>query len=72
MKNLFCNDIDGTILSVDDEVVVLDIEDLEGNIPNRGEILRVSELCDAESNYIEFTGLNGIYGMYGHRVLKVR
>lgn len=72
MKNVFCNDFNGTILCIDDEVEVIDIEDLEGDTPLLGEILKVTKHCDAESNYIEFQGTNGVYAFYGHRVLKVR
>ena len=68
-ENIFCNDIDGNQLYVSDKVVMLDTDDLEGDIAKRGEILIVSKLVDAESNYIEFN--NGKYGFYGHRVLKL-
>lgn len=66
MKNFFCNDVDGNTLEVGDEVIVLDIEDLEGDIPPRGKLLKVTLCIDAESNYVEF----GEYAFYGHRVLK--
>jgi len=66
MKNFFCNDVDGNTLEVGDEVIVLDIEDLEGDTPPRGKLLKVTNCIDAESNYIEF----GEYAFYGHRVLK--
>ena len=73
MKNLFCNDLDGNILSKDDLVVLLDSEDLEDNPPSRGQLLRVVECIDAESNYISFHDslLQGC-AFYGHRVLKVK
>jgi hypothetical protein len=73
MKNHFCNDVDGTILEIGDMVVVLDAEDLEGDIPKRGQKLMVVKLADAESNYVEFVGdLHDRYGFYAHRVLKLR
>jgi len=70
---IFCNDIDGRILAIGDKVVVLDCEDLEGDIvPNRGDVVQVTKLVDAESNYIHFADeLNAHYGFYGHRVLKL-
>lgn len=67
MKDFFCNDLDGNILEVGDKVIVLNIADLEGETPQRGELLKVTKCIDAESNYIEF----GEYAFYGHRVLKV-
>lgn len=71
--NHFCNDIDGRILSIGDKVVVLDCEDLDGDlVPNRGDVLTVTQLVDAESNYIHFADdLHGNYGFFGHRVLKL-
>jgi len=72
MKNQFCNDVDGNILEIGDMVVVLDAEDLEGDVPRRGQRLMVVNLNDAESNYVEFVGdLNNRYGFYAHRVLKL-
>lgn len=67
MKNLFSNDVDGNQLSVGDLVVVLDVDDLEGTFPQRGQLLRVTKCDDPESNYVEF----GDYAFYGHRVLKI-
>jgi hypothetical protein len=72
MKNNFCNDVDGNILSPYDWVVVLDADDLEGIAPKRGDILAVYECVDAESNYIKYVSLDKTdYGFYGHRVLKL-
>ena len=72
MKNLFCNDIDGRILSVGDKVVVLDNEDIEYDVPSRGDVLRVTKLVDAESNYMEYSDEFGkFYGFFGHRILKL-
>lgn len=68
-KNLYCNDIDGNVLNVGDVVVLLDIEELEGDVPNRADVLMVSACTDAESNYIHFN--DGKYGFFGHRVLKL-
>ena len=71
--NIFYTDIDGRILSIGDLVVVLDCEDLEGDIvPKRGDVVKVSKLVDAESNYLQFSGdLFTTYEFYGHRVLKL-
>lgn len=76
MKNLLCNDVDGTILKVGDMVVVLDVQDLENTPPQRGQRLMVTNCIDAESNYIEFIDLlssdmSPKYSFYGHRVLKL-
>lgn len=73
MKNHFCNDVDGIILSVGDAVVVLDTEDLEGSpMTIRGQILSVTELVDGESNLVRFKGWSGeSYEFFAHRVLKL-
>lgn len=72
MKTLFCNDVDDNTLNVGDLVVALEVEDLEGDSPVRGQRLIVDKLVDAESNYVEFKGvLNEKYGFYAHRVLKL-
>lgn len=70
MIKIECNDIDGTTLYVSDKVVVLDTEDLDGDVPQKGQVLTVSKLVDAESNYIEFN--QGRYAFFGHRVLRLK
>lgn len=67
-SNIFCHDIDGNILSVGDSVVVLDVEDLDEK-PLRGEVLVVSRIEDAESNYVRF---DHDTAFFGHRVLKLK
>lgn len=72
MKSYFCNDVDGKILEIGDMVVVLDVQDLEGDAPKRGQKLMVTEIKEQESNYVEFTGdLHASYSFYAHRVLKL-
>lgn len=67
-KNIFCHDIDGNVLSVGDSVVVVDIEDLDEK-PIRGQVLVVSGIEDAESNYVRF---NFDMAFFGSRVLKLK
>lgn len=67
-KNIFCHDMDGNILSVGDSVVVIDVEDLDEK-PVRGQVLVVSSLEDAESNYVRF---NFDMAFFGSRVLKLK
>lgn len=70
MKNYFCNDVDGNILFPSDKVVVLDVSELEGDTPKRGDVLKVNICISAENNYIEFIDeFNKKYAFYGHRVL---
>lgn len=65
--NVF-DDMYGTPLNVGDAVVMVDNSGLEDEIPVRGQILMVTRLVDADSNYIEF----GKYGCFGYRVLKLK
>lgn len=67
-------DVDGNVLRVGDNVVAIDVEDLEGDCPERGETLRVNIAIDKQSNYIDFISNkdNKPYGFYGHRVLKLK
>jgi hypothetical protein len=67
-KNIFCHDMDGNILNVGDSVVVVDVEDLDEK-PTRGQVLVVSALEDAESNYVRF---NFDMAFFGSRVLKLK
>lgn len=67
-KNIFCHDMDGNVLSVGDSVVVIDVEDLDEK-PVRGQVLVVSSLEDAESNYVRF---NFDMAFFGSRVLKLK
>jgi hypothetical protein len=73
-ENGVANDVDGTPLKSGDIVVAIDVDDLEGKHPVRGELLKVGEVKDVASNYIEFRGNtdNDVYGFYGHRVLKIK
>lgn len=72
LKNVDCNDVNGKVLNVKDVVCVIDIEDLEGDTPYKGEVLVVTECVDPESNYIAFRGNDRkVYIFYGHRVRKV-
>lgn len=62
------DDIDGNELKMGDKVVMLDVDDLEGDyLPKRGDIIEVDGLYDVESNYIGFSG----YSFFGHKVLKL-
>ncbi len=73
-ENGVANDVDGTPLKSGDIVVAIDVDDLEGKHPVRGELLKVGEVKDVASNYIEFIGNtdNDAYAFYGHRVLKIK
>lgn len=64
--NVF-DDMYGSPLKVGDTVVMVDNSDLMGDIPVRGQILMVTKVVDADSNYMEF----GQFGFFGHRVLKI-
>jgi len=72
--NVDCHDVDGNVLLVGDKVVMLDTEDMEGTYPTRGDVLFVSELLDAESNYVKFVDSevsDMYYEFFGHRVLAL-
>ena len=60
-------DMHGTPLSVGDAVIVVDNSFLVGDIPEQGQIVMVTKLVDADTNFIEF----GEYGFLGHRALKL-
>ena len=60
-------DMHGTPLNVGDAVIVVDNSFLVGDIPEQGQIVMVTKLVDADTNFIEF----GNYGFLGHRVLKL-
>jgi hypothetical protein len=62
-----CKDMHGTPLSVGDAVIVVDNSFLVGDIPEQGQIVMVTKLVDANTNFIEF----GDYGFLGHRTLKL-
>lgn len=61
------DDMYGTPLEVGDAVVMVDNSGLEDKIPVNGQILMVTSLVDADSNYIKF----GKYECFGYRVLKL-
>lgn len=65
--NVF-DDMYGTPLNVGDAVVMVDNSGLEDNPPVNGQILMVTSLVDADSNYMKF----GKYGCFGYRVLKLK
>lgn len=73
-NQIFINDVDGTPLKSGDNVIAIDVEDLDGSRPQRGEMLRVGNVYDLVSNHIEFISNknNEIYAFYGHRVLKIK
>ena len=60
-------DMHGTPLNLGDAVIVVDNSFLVGDIPEQGQIVMVTKLVDADTNFIEF----GNYGFLGHRVLKL-
>lgn len=68
------NDVDGDVLKVGDNVAAIDVDDLEGEHPLRGEVLVVERAIDRQSNYIEFVSNKDgkPYAFYGHRVLKLK
>lgn len=69
-------DIDGNLLSVGDEVILIDVEDLDLDpmYPlTRGHRMFVNKIISHESNAIEFVDANNYKTeIYGHRVLKVK
>lgn len=73
-NQIYINDVDGTLLKSGDNVIAIDVEDLDGSRPQRGEMLRVGNVYDLVSNHIEFISNkdNEIYAFYGHRVLKIK
>jgi hypothetical protein len=71
-SNKHCNDVEGNILNVGDDVVVLDIEDLEDCDLVRGDVVKVADVNNIVSNYIKYRRGKNEYGFYGHRVLKLK